>query len=55
VGYNDYPADRATTVAFDGFVRSAGHRKNLDGAFTRTGIGVARTGRTYYFTQVFAR
>jgi uncharacterized protein YkwD len=55
VGYNDFPANQAVTTAFDGFVRSEGHRRNLDGAFTRTGIGVARSGRTYYFTQVFAR
>jgi uncharacterized protein YkwD len=55
VGYNDFPADRAATIAFEGFVRSSSHRRNLDGTFTRTGIGVARTGRTYYFTQVFAR
>jgi len=55
VGYNDYPTDRAVTFAFEGFVRSAPHRRNLDGAFTRTGIGVARSGRMYYFTQVFAR
>jgi uncharacterized protein YkwD len=55
VGYNDFPAGQAVTTAFEGFVRSAGHRRNLDGAFTRTGIGVARSGRTYYFTQVFAR
>ncbi len=55
VGYNDFPSDRAAEVAFNGFVQSAGHRKNLDGASTRTGIGVARTGRTYFFTQVFAR
>jgi len=55
VGYNDFPPDRAATVAFEGFVRSSSHRRNLDGEFSRTGIGVARTGRTYYFTQVFAR
>lgn len=55
VGWNDHPAGRTVDVAYQGFVRSAGHRRNLDGAFTRTGIGIARNGRTYYFTQVFAR
>lgn len=38
-----------------GWIRSAGHRQNLEGDFQRAGVGIARapTG-VYYFTQIFA-
>jgi uncharacterized protein YkwD len=39
-----------------GWIKSPGHRKNIEGKFTLTGIGVAkdRSG-TIFFTQIFAR
>ena len=43
-------------TAIDGWMTSEGHRDNvLRGAFTRTGVGICRRGRAYYFTQVFLR
>lgn len=40
--------------AFRGWKTSAGHRKNMLGNFTQTGVGVARAkGGQYYFTQLF--
>jgi uncharacterized protein YkwD len=48
-GYDD-PAQRA----FDGWVTSSTHRKNLDGNFLLTGVGIARSPRGEYFlTQIF--
>ncbi|MBD2104037.1 CAP domain-containing protein [Leptolyngbya sp. FACHB-261] len=44
------------TVAVQGWLDSPGHRENiLHPAFTQSGVGVWRTGNTYYFTQVFLR
>jgi uncharacterized protein YkwD len=43
-GYDD-PAQRA----FDGWVTSSTHRKNLDGNFLLTGVGIARSPRGEYF------
>jgi uncharacterized protein YkwD len=50
-GYND-PA----TVAVQGWLKSPGHKINIEGNYNLTGIGVAksRTG-AYYFTQIFIR
>jgi uncharacterized protein YkwD len=43
-------------VAVEGWLQSRPHRENLlDRRFTETGIGVCRTGQSYYFTQMFAR
>ena len=39
----------------DGWLSSPGHRKNIEGRFKLTGIGVARDDKsTLYFTQIFA-
>lgn len=40
----------------DGWINSSGHRKNMEGSYTYTGIGVAkdRSG-TIFFTQIFLR
>ena len=36
------------------WLRSAGHRRNIEGDFDLTGIGIARTeDSTYFFTQLF--
>lgn len=41
-------------VAVRGWKRSPGHRRNMLGRFTGTGVGVARTNNNkYYFTQIF--
>jgi uncharacterized protein YkwD len=40
----------------DGWLHSPGHRRNIEGNFTLTGIGLARDRRgMIYFTQVFTR
>lgn len=43
-------------AAIKEWMRSKGHRDNiLRPDFTETGVGVCRSGPTYYFTQVFLR
>jgi uncharacterized protein YkwD len=50
-GYND-PAQRAV----QGWLKSPGHRKNIEGQFDLTGIGIARNAKgEYYFTQIFIK
>ena len=40
----------------DGWLKSAGHKKNIEGNYRLTGIGVARDQQSrLYFTQIFAR
>ena len=48
-GYPDAAAE-----AVRGWLGSAGHRKNIEGPYDRTGVGVARsaTGEVF-FTQIF--
>lgn len=44
------------SLSVQGWMNSPGHRRNiLQPEFTETGIGIWRTGNTYYFTQVFLR
>lgn len=39
----------------DGWLKSPGHKKNIEGKFRLTGIGVARDEKSVlYFTQIFA-
>ena len=39
----------------DGWIKSSGHRKNIEGKYRFTGIGVARNDKSQlYFTQIFA-
>ncbi|WP_231590801.1 CAP domain-containing protein [Hymenobacter terrenus] len=52
-----YRSTGATAADFvNGWLNSPGHRANIEGNFTRTGIGVATssTGRIYS-TQIFIR
>ncbi|HEY9600511.1 MAG TPA: CAP domain-containing protein [Allocoleopsis sp.] len=43
-------------VAVQGWMKSPGHRENiLRPIFTQTGVGVWKTGSTYYITQLFMR
>lgn len=40
--------------AVEGWIKSPGHRKNMEGNFNLTGIGIAKNAKgEYYFTQVF--
>lgn len=40
----------------DSWLKSPGHRKNIEGNYTYTGLGVARDQRSeLYFTQIFAK
>ncbi|MBE9095831.1 CAP domain-containing protein [Tychonema sp. LEGE 07203] len=51
MGYSD-PARNAV----DGWIKSDGHRKNIEGQFNLTGIGIAKNAKgEYYFTQIFVR
>ncbi|MEL4897866.1 CAP domain-containing protein [Crocosphaera sp. Alani8] len=41
-------------VAVEGWIDSPGHRKNMEGEFNLTGIGIAKNSEgEYYFTQLF--
>ncbi|NJL62297.1 MAG: CAP domain-containing protein [Methylacidiphilales bacterium] len=53
VAYNQGYKDSATQ-AVQGWIKSPGHRGNIEGKFSQTGIGVAtnRKGEVY-FTQIF--
>jgi uncharacterized protein YkwD len=55
VAMNNHAGDTAQT-AFNGWINSAGHKKNILGNYNQTGIGVTRSQNgSYYFTQIFAR
>ena len=42
--------------AVEGWIKSDGHRKNMEGQFNLTGIGIAKNAKgEYYFTQLFVR
>jgi uncharacterized protein YkwD len=50
-GYSD-PA----RIAYDGWLKSEGHRNNIEGNYDLTGIGVYQaSGGSYYLTQLFAK
>ncbi len=56
VGENDAPRRRAARMTVSGWLGSAGHRRNIEGNFDATGIGVARDRRgAWYFTQIFVK
>lgn len=43
-------------TAFNGWINSAGHKKNILGDYSSTGIGVTRNSNgSYYFTQIFVK
>lgn len=40
--------------AVEGWIKSPGHRQNMEGQFNLTGIGIAKNAKgEYYFTQIF--
>jgi len=55
VAYNQgYPDPIAEAI--QGWIASEGHRRNLEGQFDFTGIGVAQNSRgQFFFTQIFVR
>lgn len=55
VAYNLGFSDPARN-AVEGWIKSPGHRKNMEGNYNLTGIGIAKnTKGEYYFTQIFIR
>jgi uncharacterized protein YkwD len=55
VAYNQGYADPATQ-AVQGWLKSPGHLKNIQGQFNLTGISVVRNAKgEFYFTQIFIR
>ncbi|MCY7383060.1 MAG: CAP domain-containing protein [Microcoleus sp. CAN_BIN18] len=51
LGYSD-----PVRNAVDGWIKSDGHRKNIESQFNLTGIGIAKNAKgEYYFTQLFVR
>jgi uncharacterized protein YkwD len=56
VAYDSRTGPDLARLVVEGWIASAGHRQNIDGAFTITGIGAAeaRDG-VLYFTQIFVR
>lgn len=43
-------------VAFNGWLRSYGHRRNIEGNYTHTGIGARQAANgSWYFTQIFVK
>jgi uncharacterized protein YkwD len=56
VGINDYPPSETVRAAVSGWLGSRGHRKNIEGRYDLTGVGIARDARgVYYYTQIFVR
>jgi uncharacterized protein YkwD len=54
VAYDSRDGSRLASLVVEGWIASPGHRQNIEGAFSRTGIGVARgADGTRYFTQIF--
>ncbi len=55
VAYNKGYSDPAKT-AVDGWLKSPGHKANIEGNYALTGIGVSKSkDNSYYFTQIFMR
>ncbi len=55
VAYNKGYADPAKQ-AVQGWLKSPGHRQNIEGNYNQTGIGVAKNAKgEYYFNQIFIR
>lgn len=47
---------KSATEVVKGWLNSPGHKKNIEGNYTYSGIGVARNSKNQlYFTQIFAR
>ena len=54
VALNDYARARTVAIALRGWLGSAHHLQNIEGAYDVTGVGVARArDGTFYYTQIF--
>jgi uncharacterized protein YkwD len=54
IAVNTFPEALSVSTAMSGFMGSPGHRANiLNPAFTRVGIGVAKSGSSIYYAVVF--
>lgn len=53
VAYNNSQDPAQTAVS--GWMNSTGHKENILGEYTETGIGIAEKNGQYYFTQIFVR
>ena len=54
VAYDSRSGSQLARQVVEGWIASAGHRQNIEGTYTVTGIGAARaTDGTSYFTQIF--
>lgn len=55
VAYNQGYSD-PVQQAVEGWINSPGHRKNMEGNFDLTGVGVSKNAKgEYYFTQIFIK
>jgi uncharacterized protein YkwD len=56
VGENVASGPMSAREVVDGWLKSPGHKRNIEGDFTLTGIGIASDKRgNIYFTQIFSR
>lgn len=56
VGENVASGPMTAREVVDGWLHSPGHKRNIEGDFTLTGIGYASDGRgNIFFTQIFSR
>lgn len=56
VGVNTAPAQKTAAMTVSGWLSSAGHRRNIEGDYDVTGIGIARGPRgAWYYTQIFVK
>ena len=54
VATNNYAGSRTAKEAVRGWLKSPGHRRNIEGNFTLTGVGIARSATGFYFfTHIF--
>jgi uncharacterized protein YkwD len=56
IGENVASGPMTAREVVDGWLKSPGHKKNIEGNFTLTGIGYAHNKKgDIYFTQIFSR
>jgi uncharacterized protein YkwD len=56
IGENVASGQMTAREVVDGWLKSPGHKKNIEGNFTLTGIGYAQDKKgDIYFTQIFSR
>ena len=54
VGGNSHASSRTAQEAVKGWLRSPGHRQNIEGDCNLTGVGIARSATgAFFFTQIF--